>query len=217
MTPAGPTWSWNAADRSCAWWTDPSRTQELIAQEVTEDMRGGFTLRVTYVRENRAYLNQQIISVPWTNKELTLAWERFRSLLEPGQKETWTAVITGPDARKAVAEMVAAMYDASLDQYLKHDWLHSFSGFRSEGSRLSSRFENSTLTFGSTRVIWYIQYKPVALSYRYYLSEIMLQVYSSGGIAYRGGPGGPAKSGGDDLGYSEPAPGGASHGGHIGQ
>ncbi len=192
-----------------AWWTDPSRTQELIAQEVTEDMRGGFTLRVTYVRENRAYLNQQIISVPWTNKELTLAWERFRSLLEPGQKETWTAVITGPDARKAVAEMVAAMYDASLDQYLKHDWLHSFSGFRSEGSRLSSRFENSTLTFGSTRVIWYIQYKPVALSYRYYLSEIMLQVYSSGGIAYRGGPGGPAKSGGDDLGYSEPAPGGA--------
>ena len=113
-----------------AWWTDPARTQEVISEEVTEYMRGGFTLRVTYVRENRAYINERIVDVPWTNKQLTIAWEHFRSLLEPGQKETWTAIITGADASKAVAEMVAGLYDASLDQYLAHDWLHSFTGFR---------------------------------------------------------------------------------------
>ena len=85
-------------------------------------MRGGFTLHVTMVRENRAYLTTRKVDVPWTNKKLTVKWEHFVSKLEPGQKETWTAVITGPDAKKAVAEMVAALYDQSLDAYLPHAW-----------------------------------------------------------------------------------------------
>ena len=51
-----------------------------------------------------------------------------------GQKETYTAVITGPDAKKAVAEMVAAMYDASLDAYLPHNWMQRFGVFRQDHS-----------------------------------------------------------------------------------
>jgi len=98
-----------------AFWTDPDRTQVALKQEVTEAMRGSFTVRVTMVRENRAYLEQRRVDVPWTNKQLTIAWEHFVSKLEPGQKETWPAVITGPDAKKAVAEMVAAVYVQSLD------------------------------------------------------------------------------------------------------
>jgi hypothetical protein len=174
-----------------AWWTDPNRTQETIRQDVTEDMRGGFTLRVTYVRENRAYINQQIVSVPWTNKQLTISWEHFRSLLEPGQQETWTAVITGPGARKAVAEMVAALYDASLDQYLPHDWLHSFSGFRSESSRLSSTFENSLLSFSTVLYDWYTSGKSVSIIYRHFPADILsaygyLYYYGGGGAVPRG-------------------------------
>jgi len=155
-----------------AWWTDPDRTQEFIEEEVTEYMRGGFTLRITYVRENRAYVNERIVNVPWTNKQLTIGWERFRSLLEPGQNELWTAVITGPDARKAVAEMVVSMYDASLDQYLKNDWIQGFSGFRRESPRLSSMFENSTLSFRSVYSDWKVHYINVAFSYRHFPYEI---------------------------------------------
>ncbi len=155
-----------------AWWTDPDRTQETIEEEVTEYMRGGFTLRVTYVRENRAYLSERIVDVPWTNKQLTIQWERFRSLLEPGQEEVWTAIITGPDAGKAVAEMVAGMYDASLDQYLQHGWIQGFGGFRRESSRLSSRFENSTLSFRTVLSDWSVGYISAALSYRRFPDEI---------------------------------------------
>ncbi len=176
-----------------AWWTDPNRTQELITQPVTEDMRGGFTLRVTYVRENRAYLNERIIAVPWPNKQLTIAWEHFRSLLEPGQKETWTAIITGPDASKAVAEMVAALYDASLDQYLAHDWIHSFSGFRSETSRLTSRFENSMLAFSMISG-WYGPYGTESPSYRHYPDEILPQMYPGRVPMSRGGGTSPVPS-----------------------
>ncbi|MHC4707237.1 MAG: alpha-2-macroglobulin family protein, partial [Planctomycetota bacterium] len=149
-----------------AWWTEPDQTQEFIEEEVTEYMRGGFTLRITYVRKNRAYVNERIVDVPWTNKQLTITWEHFRSLLEPGQNETWTAVITGPDAMKAIAEMVVSMYDASLDQYLKNDWIQNFSGFRRESSRLSTVFGNSSLSFRRIYNDWRVQYINVTYSYR---------------------------------------------------
>jgi len=155
-----------------AWWTNPERTQEFVEEEVTEHMRGGFTLRITYVRENRAYVNERIVDVPWTNKQLTIGWERFRSLLEPGQDEMWTAVITGPDARKAVAEMVVSMYDASLDQYLKNDWIQAFSGFRRESSRLSTVFENSALSFRTVYSDWRVHYINAAFSYRRFPYDI---------------------------------------------
>jgi hypothetical protein len=185
-----------------AWWTDPNRTQEIIQQPVTEDMRGGFTFRVTYVRENRAYLNEQIVDVPWTNKQLTIAWEHFRSLLEPGQREVWTAIITGPDAKTAVAEMVAGLYDASLDQYLPHDWLHSFSGFRQETSRLSSTFENSSVYFSAVLSGWITDYKSVTLSYRQFPYDIV----NVPPLVFGGGTAARATRGGGDTSGTTPAP-----------
>ncbi|MFC1635573.1 alpha-2-macroglobulin [Planctomycetota bacterium] len=160
-----------------AWWTDPNRTQETVSEMVTEDMRGGFTLRVTYVRENRAYLNERIVDVPWTNKELTIRWERFRSLVEPGQQEVWAAVITAADARKAVAEMVAGMYDASLDYYLQHDWIKRFIGFRQESSRLSSQFENGARSFRIISHNWTVDYAFAMLSYRHFPEVILAQSF----------------------------------------
>ena len=38
------------------YWTEAGLTQQVLKQPVTEEMRGGFTVRVTQVRENRAYL-----------------------------------------------------------------------------------------------------------------------------------------------------------------
>jgi len=128
-------------------WTAPGVTQEIIRLAVGSELRGGFTLRTTSVRENRAYINERIVDVPWSDKELALKWEHFTSKLSPGQKETWTAVVTGPGAGKAAAEMVATLYDASLDQFLQHDWMHAFDGFRKEWPCVDSRFENSECPF----------------------------------------------------------------------
>jgi len=185
-----------------AWWTDPNRTQEVIEEEVTEQMRGGFTLRVTYVRENRAYLNERIVDVPWTNKQLTIQWERFRSLLEPGQEEVWTAVIKGSDASRAVAEMVAGMYDASLDQYLRHYWTQTFSGFRSESQRLSSRFENSTLSFSTVLNDWGVDYIYKAFFYRHFPYDIVYPYIGGSGAGGGGAVPAPGGRGGTAPPYS---------------
>ncbi|UCD49946.1 MAG: hypothetical protein JSW27_20755, partial [Phycisphaerales bacterium] len=161
-----------------AWWTDPSRTQETIMETVTEDMRGGFTVRVTYVRENRAYVSERIVDVPWTNKQLTLRWETFRSLLEPGQEEVWAVEITGPDAQAAVAEMVAAAYDASLDQYLPHNWMRSFSGLHRETSRLRTRFENEAVSFRTLLLDWRMGCLDASFSYPHFPFDIRYPIFN---------------------------------------
>ncbi|MEI6972476.1 MAG: alpha-2-macroglobulin family protein, partial [bacterium] len=157
-----------------AFWTGEDRTQEIIEQAATEEMRGGFTIRITYVRENRAYLENRVVDVPWSNKKFTVKWEHFTSKLEPGKKERWTAVVTGPDAKKAVAEMVATLYDASLDQYQPHNWMQGFNVFRRENTRgFSAQFENSTAGFDHILSGWKQDYRSVEeLTYRHYPADI---------------------------------------------
>ncbi len=124
------------------YWTDAKATQVLIKQPINESLRGGFHLRVTTVRENRIYQHVQFVDVPWTNKELKIRWERFVSKLTPGQAEKWTAIIEGPEAERVAAEMVATLYDASLEAFVSHDWLSRFPGFRRDQSNLSQMFSN---------------------------------------------------------------------------
>ena len=170
------------------YWTDAGRTQVQIKQKVTEEMRGGFTVRVTYVRENRAYIEQKLVNVPWTNKELTVKWERFVSKLDPGAKEKWTAVITGPDAKTAVAEMVATLYDASLDQYAAHSWPSQFNVFRTDHSYRYSLFQNQAHSLNQVFGRWDMDFKSVPqVAYRTFPVELTTNLW---GYQYFGGAGG---------------------------
>jgi len=177
-----------------SYWTPADRTQVQIEQEVTEAMRGGFTVRVTHVKENRAFLHQRKVDVPWTNKDLKIAWEHFVSKLEPGQKETWTAVITGPkvapalrdgdspsrsdgSTERAVAEMVAAMYDESLDAYKPHNWPGGFGVFRQDYSNLRSHFGNMARGLNSIYHGWHVDQKDTSISYRSLPREIVANLW----------------------------------------
>jgi hypothetical protein len=160
-----------------SYWTAPNRTQELIEQPVTEKMRGGLTLRITYVRENRVYLNERIVDVPWSNKNLTVKWETFRSKLVPGQKETWTAAVAGPDAKRTVAEMVAALYDASLDQFRPHNWPRAFNVFRRESSWVRTEFQNIKLDFQYVRGSWRSSLRGVDWRYRTFPPDFVANLW----------------------------------------
>ncbi|WP_020472175.1 alpha-2-macroglobulin family protein [Zavarzinella formosa] len=170
-----------------AFWTDANKTQVSIKQAVTEAMRGGFTVRTTFIRENRGYLENRRVDVPWSNKDLTVKWERFVSKLEPAKKETYTAVITGPKATKVAAEMVAALYDASLDAYLPHNWMHKFNVFRQDHSNLSVQFENTGKYLSHFRGQWNGGYQAVNIRYRAFPADITVNMW---GYGYFGGEGG---------------------------
>src|ERR1035437_7647423 len=153
------------------YWTKAGQTQQQIKLAVTEAMRGGFFVHVTYVRENRAYLQTTKVSVPWKNKDLDLKWEHFVSKLQPGQKETWTIVVQSPkpkvqSAEKAVAEMVATLYDESLDAFAPLNWPHRFSVFREDYSTVQSQFANTPLGFQQVFGNWDRPYESVEITYR---------------------------------------------------
>jgi hypothetical protein len=120
-------------------------------------------------------MQSQTIDVPWTNKKLSITWERFTRRLEPGAKDVWRAKITsvadpitGP-AAPALAEMVATLYDQSLDALATHPWPDDgFMGlFRHESSWLNLAFTNSGEAFHQIRGSFATSYAAVPeTSYR---------------------------------------------------
>ncbi|HRI24331.1 MAG TPA: alpha-2-macroglobulin family protein [Ferruginibacter sp.] len=90
--------------------------------QVLETDRGGISISYAFVKHNRVYSGTEGFDIPWSNKELTIRYETFRDKLLPGSQEKWKLKITGSKGEKVVAEMLAAMYDASLDQFKPHEW-----------------------------------------------------------------------------------------------
>jgi uncharacterized protein YfaS (alpha-2-macroglobulin family) len=96
------------------------RRVELV---VREEDRGGIALRLVAVRDHQLLQRDAEVTVPWDNRELQVQYETFRDLLRPGARETWRVKVTrtGPQgAEPAVAELLAYMYDRSLDAYEGH-------------------------------------------------------------------------------------------------
>ncbi len=89
---------------------------------VKEEDRGNVSYLYSWAMHNRTAPNASVIQVPWSNKDLTIEYGTFRDKLLPGQKEEWTVKIKGPKGEKVAAEMVAGMYDASLDAFAPNAW-----------------------------------------------------------------------------------------------
>ena len=89
---------------------------------VTENHRGGFNVKLTYILSNRVFSKDYYVDIPWTNKQLSITFNTFRDKTLPGSQEEYSIKISGPKQDKIAAEMVASMYDASLDQFESHEW-----------------------------------------------------------------------------------------------
>ena len=61
------------------------------------------------------------VTRPHPDKRLQLSWSTFRSQLTPGQYEEWQLHVTYPDGKPADANVIARLYDASLDAFLNPD------------------------------------------------------------------------------------------------
>ncbi len=88
----------------------------------TESDRGGYGVNYFFVKNNRFYEFNDVIRVPWTNKDLKIEYATFRDKTLPGSEEKWKIKITGYKNEKVAAEMLATMYDESLDQFKPHNW-----------------------------------------------------------------------------------------------
>jgi hypothetical protein len=106
-----------------------SHEQRLFRIPVTEAYRGNFAIRVSMVRNNRAWLTGATVCVPFTNRRLDIRFSTFRDKLIPGQEEEWRITLSNAGEEKKAAEMLASMYDASLDAFAPHSWLFNLDRF----------------------------------------------------------------------------------------
>ena len=69
----------------------------------------GILVSMAFVKDGRLYSHNARIMKPAPEK-------KFRDKLRPGQQEEWKLTVLYPDGSPAEAEMLATMYDASLDK-----------------------------------------------------------------------------------------------------
>ncbi len=132
--------------------------QKLISIPVKEEYRGNFAINLAFVKNNHTFLVSKLINVPYTNKKLDIGFTTFRNKLLPGQDEEWQITIHDSKGEKAAAEMLAGMYDASLDEFIPHFWrFNIFNYFNGTFSWTDNHF------FGTETSTQY--YYPVTPSY----------------------------------------------------
>ncbi|MGB3143763.1 MAG: MG2 domain-containing protein [Maribacter sp.] len=95
---------------------------ESFTIPINQNDLGGFAISYTYAAYNYFETGSLNISVPYPNTDLEIETITFRDKLEPGTDETWSFKIIGPKGDKVAAELLASMYDASLDSFRSHSW-----------------------------------------------------------------------------------------------
>ena len=106
-----------------SYWTPKGVTQAALEQGVTRsDARRFHRPRHAGAREPRVSRVATKWRCPGPTRRSPSTGSTSTPSFSRAGSETWTATITGPKAEAAVAEMVAALYDASLDAYLPHGW-----------------------------------------------------------------------------------------------
>ena len=83
----------------------------------------GALLMLAMMNEGKVYSYTARVEKPAPDKRLLMKWTSFRSRLTPGQKEVWKMQIVRPDGSPAKAQMLACLYDASLDALMPHRWM----------------------------------------------------------------------------------------------
>ena len=187
-----------------------NRETKTVEIPIREEWRGNFIVRYTALGWNRIETGEQTVSVPWTNKKLKLEFSTFRDKLSPGAEETWTMTVKGPNGEAAAAEVLAAMYDASLDAFKGHSWpglplkynpyamLNRYSaGFGYQSATLwgkkwaddfpefSTPEREALMDFGITEVFSYYRYRAYKRGERSMRREAMtLQKVEDGGGDY---------------------------------
>ena len=140
-----------------------NNSKKTISIPVTESDLGGFTVHTSFAAFNEFKSQSFNIDVPYPSTALDIETTTFRDKLQPGQDETWSFKIKGPKGDKVSAELLASMYDASLDEFKGHNW--SFNPINNP-SYYGRIHKNSRQSFGHTSFRVHNQFNTTA-SYPY--------------------------------------------------
>ena len=128
-THPGRVWFGTSYKDVCVWmnvWSRQQRVERrlfclsdsLVCLEFPDRAAYGDNVQVelAFVKGGRLYGQSFRLARRKSDPSLRMKWEVFRDRLQPGQQEEWRLVVNTPQGTPAAAEVLAMMYDASLDR-----------------------------------------------------------------------------------------------------
>jgi len=108
-------------------WIKMNNENRLFSLPYKSSYKNGVTLMLTYVKEEKFYTHRVDFRPVKAEKALKVKLDVFRDKIRPGAEEEWRISVTDAAGNPALAEVLASMYDFSLDKiYPSHPWDPAF-------------------------------------------------------------------------------------------
>ena len=111
---------------------------------------------VAYMKKGVHHEEQVTVQRPKPDKRLLMKWNTFRSQLTPGQEETWTLSVTHPDGKPAEANVMARLYDASLDALMRQKKRREETSENESPWKFHYNFLRNLPVANALRPLWYL-------------------------------------------------------------
>jgi uncharacterized protein YfaS (alpha-2-macroglobulin family) len=172
-------------------WVELNKNAKTIDFPITEAHYGNISINAVMVINNRSYIANASLHIPKKNERLEVKFATFRDKLQPGQNEEWQLTIKGSDGEKVASELLATMYDASLDAFTPHYWswylslTEKYAPYWNTSPFNQKAYANKYFNYPNTLYLKHIEYEDLN----------MYGFYFTGGYGYgRGGGKGYYKS-----------------------
>ena len=93
-----------------------------VSYKIKEKDRGDISFQAFFVKDNTLNIVQHNVSVPYDNLKLDIKLDVERDDLLPGAEENWNITVKDFENKGVIANILAGMYDASLDIFAKNQW-----------------------------------------------------------------------------------------------
>ncbi len=165
-------------------WVTLNKNSKTIDFPVTESHYGNLNVTAVLVINNRPYTASTYLKVPKKNENLVVNFATFRDKLQPGQNEEWQLTIKGSDGEKMASELLATMYDASLDAFKPHNWSlylslsEKYTPYWNTGGFNQKAYASKYYNFSNNLILKNVEYEKLNM-YGFYFSGYNYR--SSGG------------------------------------
>lgn len=104
-------------------WIEIDNENRLFSIPYKESFKNGITLTFNYVKDEKFYSHSVNLLLEEKKTDLNVALDVFRDKIRPGTKEEWRISVKDNDGNPTIAEVLASMYDLSLDKIqVAPDW-----------------------------------------------------------------------------------------------
>ncbi|MDR0333108.1 MAG: hypothetical protein LBI15_06545 [Dysgonamonadaceae bacterium] len=125
-------------------WITLNNENRLFSFSQKPEYKNGVTLMLRYIKDEQFYSHSVNLVQEREVRGLNVRLDVFRDKIRPGTEEEWRISVRDKDGNPALAEVLASMYDMSLDNIFRYDaWHFSLPSFGYQTSQRGLQRDNS--------------------------------------------------------------------------